>query len=159
MRLVGRRSEVEDLLQNTFIAALRAFPRFRGEASVRSWLTRIAIAVFHDHLRRPEIRRRAQMVLISESHGIADPLQVDRQTDTRRGLSRLSVHLEAIAPKKRIAFVLHVVEGYPIEEVAMLTKATRTATKSRIFWARRELLRRVRRDLLLRDLLAEGEQP
>jgi DNA-directed RNA polymerase specialized sigma24 family protein len=65
--------------------------------------------------------------------------------------------LEAIAPKKRIAFVLHVVEGYSLEEVATLMKASRTATKSRVFWARRELLARAGRDALLRDLLAKDE--
>ncbi len=155
MRLTGRRFEVEDLLQNTFIAAIRAFPKFRGEASVRSWLTRIAIAVFHDSLRNPERRRRGQLVLVTEEHALPDPTQLDHQADARRGLTRLAVHLEAIAPKKRIAFVLHVVEGYPLEEVATLMSASRTATKSRVFWARRELLGRARRDPLLAELLAE----
>jgi DNA-directed RNA polymerase specialized sigma24 family protein len=58
-----------------------------------------------------------------------------------------------IAPKKRIAFVLHVFEGHPIEEVAALTGASITATKSRVFWARRELLKRAARDPQLRDLV------
>ena len=155
MRLTGRRFEVEDLLQNTYIAAIRAFPKFRGEASVRSWLTRIAIGVFHDSLRNPDRRRRAQLVLVTDEHVPPDPTQLDQQADARRGLSRLAIHLEAIAPKKRIAFVLHVVEGYPLEEVATLMSASRTATKSRVFWARRELLRRARRDPLLADLIAE----
>lgn len=157
MRLTGRRSEVEDLLQNTFIAAIRAFPGFRGEASVRSWLTRLAITTFQDHLRQPERRRRAQLVLISDQEPLPDTTQVDRQADARRGLARLNAHLEAIAPKKRIAFVLHVIEGYSLEEVATLMKASRTATKSRVFWARRELVARASRDALLRDLLAKDE--
>ena len=156
MRLTGRRFEVEDLLQNTFIAAIRAFPKFRGEASVRSWLTRIAIAVFHDSLRNPERRRRAQLVLVTEEHALPDPTQLDHQADARRGLFRLAIHLEAIEPKKRIAFMLHVVEGYPMEEVATLMSASRAATKSRVFWARRELLGRARRDPLLAELLAEA---
>ena len=155
MRLSGRRFEVEDLLQNTFIAAIRAFPKFRAEASVRSWLTRIAIAVFHDYLRQPDRRRRAQLVLVTDDLAALDPTQLDQQADARRGLARLATHLEAIAPKKRIAFVLHVVEGYPLEEVATLMSASRTATKSRVFWARRELLGRARRDPLLRDLLTQ----
>lgn len=157
MRLTGRRSEVEDLLQNTFIAAIRAFPGFRGEASVRSWLTRLAITTFQDHLRQPERRRRAQLVLISDQEALPDGTQVDRQADARRGLARLGAHLEAIAPKKRIAFVLHVVEGYSLEEVATLMKASRTATKSRVFWARRELFGRAVHDTVLRDLLAKDE--
>jgi len=51
--------------------------------------------------------------------------------------------------------VLHVFEGLPIEEVAALTGASVTASKSRIFWARRELMKRASRDPLLRDLVQE----
>jgi len=54
--------------------------------------------------------------------------------------------------KKRLAFVLYVFEGRPIDEVAALTGATRVATKSRVFWARRELLARVAADPVLREL-------
>ena len=157
MRLTGRRSEVEDLLQNTLIAAIRAFPGFRGEASVRSWLTRLAITTFQDYLRQPERRRRAQLVLISDQDALPDSTHVDRQADARRGLARLDTHLEAIAPKKRVAFVLHVVEGYSLEEVATLMNASRTATKSRVFWARRELIGRASRDPVLRELLNRDE--
>jgi DNA-directed RNA polymerase specialized sigma24 family protein len=69
---------------------------------------------------------------------------------------RLNHHLQAISPKKRIAFVLHVFEGLPIEEVAALTAASVTATKSRVFWARRELIKRAQRDPILRDIALEA---
>ena len=156
MRLTGRRLDVEDLLQNTFVAAIRAFPQFRGEASVRSWLTRIGIAAFYDHLRRPE-RRLARLELVS-STDTTEEAGPERRAEARRGVERLSVHLAAIAPKKRVAFLLHVVDGHPMEEVAALMSASRTATKSRVFWARRELLRRARRDPALRDWITGEEQ-
>lgn len=150
LRLTGRRSDVEDLLQNTFVAAIRAFPRFRGEASVKSWLTRIAIAVFYDHLRRPE-RRIARLTLVASDAEPLDEPGPERRAEARRSLERLALHLGAIAPKKRLAFLLHVVDGHPLEEVAALMNASQTATKSRVFWARRELLRRARRDPSLRE--------
>jgi RNA polymerase sigma-70 factor (ECF subfamily) len=155
MRLTGRRSDVEDLLQNTFVAAIRAFPQFRGEASVRSWLTRIGIAVFYDHLRRPE-RRIARLELVTEP-ALEHDAGVERRADARRGVERLNIHLAAIAPKKRVAFLLHVVDGHPMEEVAALMNASRTATKSRVFWARRELMRRARRDPSLREWIGTEE--
>ena len=158
MRLTGRRLDVEDLLQNTFVAAIRAFPQFRGEASVKSWLTRIGIAVFYDHLRRPE-RRAVRLELVSSDAGDTDEPGPERRTEARRNLERLAQHLGAIAPKKRLAFLLHVVDGHPLEEVAALMSASRTATKSRVFWARRELMSRVRRDPALRDYIAEGAKP
>jgi RNA polymerase sigma-70 factor (ECF subfamily) len=152
-RLVGSTLEVEDLLQSTFMAAIGAFPRFRGEAQVRTWLARIAIRVAYESLRRSEHRRRADLPGLEECPDTHAPHIGDESgLDVRRKLARLHEHLEMIAPKKRIAFVLHVFEGRPIEEIARLTGASVTATKSRVFWARRELLKRAARDPMLREL-------
>jgi DNA-directed RNA polymerase specialized sigma24 family protein len=76
----------------------------------------------------------------------------DAQLDEARRLGALYRHLDAIGARKRIAFLLHVVEGYPLDEVAALTGATLTATKSRVFFARRALMSRARKDPALRDL-------
>ncbi len=155
-RLVGSSLEVEDLIQTTFVAAIRAFPSFRGEAQVRTWLARIAIRTAHGRLRTAERRYRGELPEIEnarDERGRAGHAEQD--LDTRRRLERLHVHLDAIGGKKRIAFVLHVFEGLPLEEVAALTGAGLAATKSRVFWARRDLLKRAARDPLLRDLAHE----
>ena len=152
-RLMGPDADKEDLLQATLVAAMGAFPRFRGEASVRTWLIRIAVRIVHEHMRRPDRRRRVSLEIVSAPIDTAP--EPDRVASARRALARLYRHLEAIGPKKRIAFVLHVFEGHAIEEVAAIMGASQMATKSRIFWARRELLRRARKDPALRELLPE----
>jgi RNA polymerase sigma-70 factor, ECF subfamily len=160
IRIVGPSPEVADLLQTTFLGAIRAFPQFRGEAQVRTWLARIAIRTAQERLRSAERRRRADLPGLEDSADARGRHQhAEQDVDTRRRLSRLYTHLEAIGAKKRVAFVLHVFEGHPIDEVAALTGASVTATKSRVFWARRELLRRASRDPLLRDLLVTGDEP
>jgi RNA polymerase sigma-70 factor, ECF subfamily len=158
-RVAGRSLEVEDLLQTTLMAAMQAFPRFRGEASVRTWLARIAVHTAHDRLRSAAHRRRADLPDFDAlaADGGSDSL-ADDAIDQRRRLERLEYHLSALGPKKRIAFVLHVFEGMPLEEVAALMGVGLAATKSRVWWARRELLRRAARDPLLREL-AEGVLP
>jgi RNA polymerase sigma-70 factor (ECF subfamily) len=145
-RLSGPGADLEDLLQATFEAAILAFPRFRGEASVATWLTRIAVrTALHAHRRS---RRRATLALVrAERPEPGTP--PDDQADARRKLERLHHHLQGIGVKKRIAFLLHVVEGRSMEEVAALMGASRAATKSRVFWARRELLAAICRDPLL----------
>lgn len=153
VRLIGPGADVEDLLQLTLVGAVESFPRFRGEASVRTWLARIAVNVVREHLRRPERKRRVSLELVTEEPA-AELAPADAITEHRRRLERLYHHLGAVPAKQRIAFVLHVFEGRPIDEVAALMRATQTATKSRIFLARRELLRRARRDPALRDDLA-----
>jgi RNA polymerase sigma-70 factor (ECF subfamily) len=153
-RVAGRSLEVEDLLQSTLMAAIEAFPRFRGEAQVRTWLARIAVRTAQDRLRSAAHRLRADDADVEVS---ADADTGGEQAlDVRKKIERLELHLAALGAKKRIAFVLHVFEGMPLEEVAALTGAGLAATKSRVFWARRELMRRAARDPWLREL-ALGE--
>ena len=141
-RLVGPRADAEDLLQETFSAAMEAFPRFRGEASVKTWLHRIAVNVVHKHLRQPRHRREV-MADDQARSSLSTPAEDLAQ---REELARLYEHLDAIDARKRIALLLHVVDDLSIAEVAALTGATRAATKSRIFWARRALLKRLAGD-------------
>jgi RNA polymerase sigma-70 factor (ECF subfamily) len=155
--LTGHRADTEDLLQETFIQAIIAFPRFRGDAAVGTWLHRIAVRVAYRHLRRPQRRRTVSLELVGDGASPVDGAgRPDEIAQSREHLERLREHLEAIAPRKRIAFVLHVIEDRPLAEVAALMGATRAATKSRVFWARRELLARVRRDQSLRELAGGG---
>jgi RNA polymerase sigma-70 factor (ECF subfamily) len=161
-RVAGRSLDTEDLLQTTLMAAIQAFPGFRGEAHVRTWLARIAVRTAYDRLRSADHRRRVDMpdfeaATPAPSHDSLAPA-LDEVLDSRRRLARLEVHLAALGPKKRIAFVLHVFEGMPLEEVAALMGASLPATKSRVFFARRELLKRAARDPFLRDL-AERSEP
>ena len=140
-RLVGPQAEVEDLLQDTFSAAITAFSRFRGEASVKTWLHRIAVNVAHNHLRSP--RHRA--LPLDEDTRATDESPEDQVA--RGELStRLYAHLDKLDARKRIALVLHVVEDLPVADIAAVMGASEAATKSRLFFARRALLRRLRRD-------------
>lgn len=151
-RVVGPSLEVEDLLQSTFIAAIGAFPRFRGEAHVRTWLARIAVRIAQERLRSASHRLRVDVPMLEERADADERSRhVEHDLDARRRVQRVYVHLNAIGVKKRVAFILHVFEGHPIEEVAALVRASVTATKSRVFWARRELLKRASRDPLLAE--------
>lgn len=149
VRLVRDPADVEDLLQGTIAAAIAAFPRFRGEASVKTWLLRIATYQVQDHWRNPTRRRRVALELVDEP---AAPGHLDAQVDARRRLARIHEHLAAIAPKKRIAYILHVIDGRPIDEVATVMGATVFATRSRVLWGRRALMARLRRDPMVADL-------
>jgi RNA polymerase sigma-70 factor, ECF subfamily len=153
VRLVGPRGDVEDLLQLTFIGAIDGFTRFQGKASVKTWLSRIAVHVVHQELRRPASQRRTRLELV-HAEGSADPsAPPDRVAIARQRVERLYHHLDAIGSKKRLAYVLFTFEELPIAEVAALTGGSVPATKSRIFWARRELMRRAHHDPILRELL------
>jgi RNA polymerase sigma-70 factor (ECF subfamily) len=156
-RLVGNHADVEDLLQTTLIEAIGAFPRYRGEASVRAWLTGIAVHVVHAHFRHPERKRKVALELITEPTDAAP--RADARVHSRRQLESVNRYLDRLSPKNRIAFILHVFLGYPIEEVAALVGASRVATKSRVFLARRALLSSARNDPILAEWFSSSSKP
>ena len=140
-RIIGPKADVEDLLQETFAAAITAFPKFRGEASVKTWLHRIAIHVAQQDLRRPRHRREVELENADEEASTAE------LPPERRELARLLyAHLDALDATKRITLVLYVIEEHTVEEIAALLGASKAATRSRILWARRKLMKRLRRD-------------
>lgn len=158
VRLVGPGADAEDLLQETFAEAIAGFTRFRGDAAVGTWLYRIAVNVAHKELRRPHRQRTVSLEVVpNATTGAAIAPGPDELAQQRQAIERLYAHLDALGPKKRIAFLLHVVDDRPLAEVAALMSATRAATKSRVFLARRQLLSRVRKDPGLRVLIAHGE--
>jgi len=156
-RLLGPTPDLEDVVQATFVEIFRSFERFRGEASLSTWVVRIAVHVARHHLRQG-VRRLVPLELVPDEASAAGHA-ADESMDERRIVARVHTILDSMSPLRRIAFLLYVLEGYSVEEVAALMGAGRAATKSRIFWARREFLRRARKDPILKELAsAQGEE-
>src|SRR5262252_352825 len=63
-RLVGPTPDFEDLVQTTFLEALRNISRFRGEAKLSTWLCQIAVHVSNHHLRSGKVRRHVPLELV-----------------------------------------------------------------------------------------------
>ena len=151
-RLTGPTPDLEDLVQTTFIQAFQSFGRYRGEASLKTWVTRIAVHTALHQL-RSGVRRAIPLELVADAEEPNDPAApADQQVASRQLARRLHALLDRIAPKKRVAFLLYTVEEYSIEEVAALTEASKAATKSRIWFARRELVAMAKKDPMLREL-------
>jgi len=64
---LGSVGETEDLVQETFLRALKALPNFHGEAPVKLWLLAIARRTCADHVRRRQRRRRLMQRLAHEA--------------------------------------------------------------------------------------------
>jgi RNA polymerase sigma-70 factor (ECF subfamily) len=156
-KLVGPTPDFEDLVQTTFAEALGNLSRFRGEAKLSTWLCGIAVHVAHHHLRAGKVRRHVPLELVADGGEpagpfVADTRGADETIDSRRLTIKLHKLLDRISPKKRIALLLYVMEDRSVQEIAALMKATQTATRSRMFFARRELRTLIASDAELRDL-------
>lgn len=142
-RLVGPAAERDDLVQQVFLEAFRSLPRFRGDAAFSTWLHRIVVNVAYQYLRRQKRTRWDAQVPDELPSPQACPEAAARR---REELGRALAYLSALKPKKRIAYVLRVVEGMSLDEIGALVGANAPAVGQRIKHAQRELSAMAERD-------------
>ena len=141
-RYVHAPEEVEDVVQEAFIKAYRALPRFRGESAFYTWLYRIAVNTSKNHL--VSRARRPQGVDLDASDGdaaeVADAL---KDTEDPEGALRRD-ELEAVVnhaigelPEDlRAALTLREFDGLSYEQIAVVMDCPVGTVRSRIFRAR-----------------------
>ena len=142
-RMVGARADVEDLVQTAFVEAFRSLPDFRGDALFSTWLTRIAIRVTMRAARRRHAADTSLDDVMEPATSAAGP---ERIAAARETLALVEGLLAELRPKRRAAFVLHVLEGYSMEEVAAILSASTSAVKVRVHDARRHIERRLKQN-------------
>ena len=149
-RILGPTREVDDLVQETFIAVFRGLAKFRGDSRLSTWIDRIAVRVALDHVRT---RKASSVPLGVIGDELADASIPDAQAHARDGLRRLYAALAQLSPEARTAFALYAIDGRSIAEVARLVGTTAVTAKVRIWRARRELMKRAAADPVLKELL------
>jgi len=138
-RILGPVPEREDLTQDVFLALHKTLPRFRGESQLSTLIHRIAINRACDYLRR-RARRPVNLVEGTFFDDIVGPASSPEvQSAAREDLVRVFTCLAKIKPKKRIAFLLRVVEGMSFDEIGQLTDAAPEAVAKRVQHAQHEL--------------------
>jgi RNA polymerase sigma-70 factor (ECF subfamily) len=93
-RLLGDRSRMDDVLQDAYGRAFRALPRFRGQASLGTWLYRIVYNACLDELRRSGARREISLDEWRETRDRTD--DVEQRLDLAAALAALPVELRAV---------------------------------------------------------------
>ena len=128
--LVGP-EDADDATQETFLAAWKALPAFRGDASARTWLFVIA--------RRSAdrvVKRRLRWLELAD--GMSGPAP-ESHPETASELDEL---LSGLAPDRRIALVLTQIIGLSYAEAAVVCECPIGTIRSRVARAREELLER-----------------
>jgi RNA polymerase sigma-70 factor, ECF subfamily len=133
--------KVEDLAQETFLRTWRFLDRFDGRAPFEHWLSRIALRVALDHLRRQK-RVRAEVALADLGEDALDWLrhpEADAAPNARQAAELLDTALRELAPEDRQVIVLLELEGRSVKEICALTGFSNAAVRVRAFRARARL--------------------
>ena len=148
-RLLGNRSDAEDLLQDVFVRVHRGLERFRGASSTKTWIARIAVNAAHNR-RRDDSRRglHAMDSLDAPVHEDGEPLAAsiadDRPDPERLALSgeareRVDRALGELPIEFREALVLREIEQMSYDEIAVALEVSVGTVKSRISRGRARL--------------------
>lgn len=130
-------ADVDDLVQQVFLATHRALPQFRRDAKTSTWIYGIASRTVLHHLRSRRRYRIMMSRLESEPWPISRPEGHLESRDELRAIWRC---LMQISPKKRVVFVLHEIEGASCPDIAEMLSINEATVRSRLHHARRELL-------------------
>jgi RNA polymerase sigma-70 factor (ECF subfamily) len=137
-RLLGRDEEVDDLVQEAFLAAFRSLDRLENPQAFSAWLCSILVRTAHKTL-----RRRAMLTRLGLRRSAPiDPDQVVSRSvppDVRSELEAIYGVLDRMRPEVRVALVLHRVEGLSVPEIAERMALSVSTVKRRLSVAEHRL--------------------
>lgn len=140
--------EAEDAVQDTYVRALSAIDQFRGQASVSTWLARIAI---NESLGR--LRRRRPMLSLDELGDESPPAHLAPALLPEAIVARAEIRalieaaIDRLPPPLRMVFVLRAVEQMSIKETGAVLDIPPQTVKTRFYRATRLLRRALEIDL------------
>jgi RNA polymerase sigma-70 factor (ECF subfamily) len=144
-RLTGPSHEVEDIVHEVFLVAVRRRGSFRGDASVKTWLFRIAHNIVRGRRRRDRVRRWLFARHTEELPVMAAVTPLE-EIERREQSARLYAALDRISDDYRTALILYEIEGLPGEQVAELVEIPLGTLWVRLHRARAKLLQELSRE-------------
>ncbi len=152
-RMIGRAGDADDLSQETFLRAYRAYRSLPGDANVRAWLFSIATNLARNHFRSETRRRRAYGEVRASARETVDSAQeavlVSRETGALvEGIVR------RLPLKQRLAFTQRKIHGLDYEAIGRSLGCSAESARAHVFQA----LRKIRQGLDGHGLLPEEPQ-
>jgi len=134
-RLMNKREDAEDVLQEAFVQAFTRLDSFRYESTFGSWLKRIVINTAINALKKRKVDLKLSDDMGKYRHlaedNIEEPLPLS-VNDVREALKQLP-------EGGRVVFSLYLLEGYDHQEIASILGITESTSKSQFMRAKRRV--------------------
>jgi len=134
--MIGNCSEAEDIGQEVFIRFYKAQHNFRGDSSIGTYLTRIAINLSLNEIKR---RSRRTQLFFHSIDGTFDVEDINSNTNSQEDREIIQRAIRELAPKFRSVIVLRLIDGYSTEETAKILKVPIGTVLSRLARAQKKL--------------------
>jgi RNA polymerase sigma-70 factor, ECF subfamily len=126
VRILGQDEEIDDLVQDVFVEAVRGLGRLKDAGAVKGWLGTVTVRVAS---RRLALRRLRRFFRLEETPVYEQMEWPGASPEQCATLARLYRLLDTVPARQRIAWVLRVVEDEPIDDVARLLGCSRATVK------------------------------
>lgn len=130
--MLGDTQEAENIAQDVFIKFFYNVAKFRKESSARTYLTRIAINLSLNEIKKNKIRKgrieNVENIASYEGKAIHDPGNFELR-------DVLNEELEKLEKGQRAVFILRMIEGYSTKETAKILKIPQGTVLSRLYRA------------------------
>jgi RNA polymerase sigma-70 factor, ECF subfamily len=133
IRLAGNHDAALDVLQETWIRALRGIPNLKDPGSIRPWLYKIVHGIAVDHVRRKRVREHAEEVR-SEV-----PEATELETFSADDAAAIHRALDELEPKHKEVLTLYFLEEFSIAEIAEVIDCPEGTVKSRLHHAKKTM--------------------
>jgi len=128
-RILGRGSDLDDLLQDVFLEAHRNLGSLRDWDALRPWLATVTVRVAQRMLR---MRRLARVFLPLLAEPAFDPIDPNASADELLTHQRLYRALDRLPANQRVAWTLQVIQGESLQRIADMCGCSVAAVKRRI---------------------------
>ena len=140
-RILGRETEVEEVVQDVFAAAVSGLRTMEDVRQVKGWLAKVTVRTAIRQLRKRKLR---------EVLHAFEPANYDCLADSRGGpeerhlIAEVYRALDSVPPRQRVPWTLRYVEGETVERVAELCECSPATAKRRIAKAHHLIQRQMR---------------
>jgi RNA polymerase sigma-70 factor (ECF subfamily) len=140
LSILGDQAEANEVLQETFLSALRALPTYVEKKSLKAWLYTIAVNHSRSHLRKRKILERLRSTLTTifrvESEKQISPEEAVIQNEKEVALWR---SLNQLDERHRIVVILRYFHELPVTEISEILSVNEGTIHSRLHNAREKL--------------------
>ncbi len=142
-RLLKSHQEAEDIAQEVFIKAYHQLKNFRGEASISTWLYRIAVNMSLNVIRKNKIRQIFSIEAAGMSIESKNDLP-DKQVENAETMQAISRAIDKLPNKQKLVFTLRYHQGLSHSEIASIMKRDVGTVRANYHQAIRKLQKAVR---------------
>jgi len=137
-RVIGQAGDAEDLSQETFLRAYRAYGTLPKDANVRAWLFAIATNLAKNHFRSETRRRRAYGKMGAEALGMPGTA-TEADLAARETSALLESIIEGLPLKQRLAFIQRKLHEMDYETIGRSVGCSAESARAHVFQALRKI--------------------